>query len=144
LAIEADGERCLGLAWAKLWMRRGKIQTSRRQRPIGQKESQRRQEGIAAAERVLSRAELVTVVSDREADIYESWARPRPAKLHLLARVAQNRSLLSGRSLFAECDRLAVALCYAIFPGHPCACAGMMVSGAGFILTILSHALSSG
>ena len=34
LAIEADGERCLGLAWAKLWVRRGKIQTARRQRPI--------------------------------------------------------------------------------------------------------------
>src|SRR5271166_5052173 len=91
LAIEADGERCLGLAWAKLWVRRGKIQTARRQRPIGQKESQRWQDAIAAAERVLGAAELVTVVSDREADIYESWARPRPANLHLLARAAQNR-----------------------------------------------------
>src|SRR5271157_4274914 len=103
LAIEADGERCLGLAWAKLWVRRGKIQTARRQRPIGQKESQRWQDAIAAAERVLGAAELVTVVSDREADIYESWARPRPANLHLLARAAQNRSLVSGQLLFAEC-----------------------------------------
>jgi Transposase DDE domain len=123
LAIEADGDRCLGLAWAKLWVRPGKITTGRRQRPAAQKESQRWQEGIAAAERVLGAAELVTVVNDREADIYQSWARPRPANLHLLARAAQNRSLVSGDSLFAACGRLTAVLCYEFAvprqPGRP-------------------------
>lgn len=123
LAIEADGERCLGLAWAKLWIRPGKIKTGRRQRSAAQKESQRWQEGIAAAERVLGAAELVTVVSDREADIYQSWARPRSANLHLLARAAQNRSLVSGEALFTACDRLAVACGYEFEvprqPGRP-------------------------
>jgi Transposase DDE domain len=131
LAIEADGQRCLGLAWAKLWTRRGKITTERRRRPMAQKESQRWQEGIAAAEAVLGAAELVTVVSDREADIYESWARSRPANLHLLARAAQNRSLVSGDSLFAACDRLAVAFCYEFEvprqPGRPARRARMAV-----------------
>src|SRR5205823_9664193 len=82
----ADGGRCLGLAWAKLWVRRGKITTGRRQRPMAAKEAQRWQDGITAAETVLAGAELVTVVGDREADIYQSWARPRPANLHPLAR----------------------------------------------------------
>jgi Transposase DDE domain len=123
LAIEAGDDRCLGLAWAKLWVRPGKIKTGRRNRPAAEKESHRWQEGIAAAERVLTAAELVTVVNDREADIYESWARPRPANLHLLARAAQNRSLVGGASLFAVCDGLEVAFCYAFEaprqPGHP-------------------------
>ena len=123
LAIEADGERCLGLAWAKLWVRRGKVTTGRRQRPLAQKESQRWREGIAAAEQVLGAAALVTVVSDREADIYESWAQPRPAHLHLLARAAQNRSVVGGTSLFAACDGLPIALCYEFAvprqPGRP-------------------------
>jgi hypothetical protein len=109
LAIEADGGRCLGLAWAKLWVRRGKITTGRRQRPMAAKEAQRWQDGITAAETVLAGAELVTVVSDREADIYESWARPRAANLHLLVRAAQNRSVRGGDSLFPACDRLIVA-----------------------------------
>lgn len=109
LALEAAGGRCLGLAWAKLWVRRGKITTGRRERPMAAKEARRWQDGISAAERVLSGAELVTVVGDREADIYQSWARPRPANLHLLARAAQNRSLVGGAALFAACDRLAVA-----------------------------------
>jgi Transposase DDE domain len=123
LAIEADGDHCLGLAWAKLWVRSGKVETGRRQRPMAQKESQRWQEGIAAAERVLGAAELVTVVSDREADIYESWARPRPDNLHLLARAAQNRALAGGDSLFAAGDQLPVVLGYVFAvprqPGRP-------------------------
>jgi hypothetical protein len=131
LVIEAGGERCLGLAWAKLWVRRGKVKTARRQRPMAQKESQRWQEGIAAAERVLPAAELVTVVSDREADIYQSWARSRPANLHLLVRAAQNRSVVGGHSLFAACDRLAVAFGYELEvprqPGRPARRARMEV-----------------
>ena len=123
LAVAADGGRCLGLAWAKLWVRRGRITTGRRQRPMAAKEAQRWQDGITAAETVLAGAELVTVVSDREADIYESWARPRPANLDLLARAAQNRSLRGGGSLFPACDRLTVADRYELEvprqPGRP-------------------------
>ena len=123
LAVAADGGRCLGLAWAKLWVRAGKITTQRRQRPLAAKEAQRWQDGIAAAETVLAGAELVTVVSDREADIYESWARPRAANLHLLVRAAQNRSVRGGDSLFPACDRLAVAECFELEvprqPGRP-------------------------
>ncbi len=131
LAVAADGGRCLGLAWAKLWVRRGKITTARRQRPMAAKEAQRWQDGITAAETVLAGAELVTVVSDREADIYESWARPRPARLHLLARAAQNRSLTDGDSLFPACDRLAVACGFELQvprqPGRPARRAKMEV-----------------
>src|SRR5207237_7906764 len=83
LAVAADGGRCLGLAWAKLWVRPGKITTGRRQGPMAAKEAQRWQDGTTAAATVLAGAELVTVVGDREADIYESWARPRAANLHL-------------------------------------------------------------
>lgn len=129
LAIEAAGGRCLGLAWAKLWVRRGKITTPRRQRPMAAKEAQRWQDGISAAETVLAGAELVTVVSDREADIYQSWARPRAANLHLLARAAQNRSLRGGGSLFATTDRLAIAGCFELEvprqPGRPARLAQM-------------------
>ena len=123
LAVAADGGRCLGLAWTKLWVRRGRITTGRRQRPMAAKEAQRWQDGITAAETVLAGAELVTVVSDREADIYESWARPRAANLHLLVRAAQNRSVRGGASLFPACDRLTVADRYELEvprqPGRP-------------------------
>lgn len=131
LAVEAEGGRCLGLAWAKLWTRRGKITTGRRQRPMAAKEAQRWQDGVTAAETVLAGAELVTVVSDREADIYESWARPRPAHLHLLARAAQNRSLVGGDSLFPAGDRLPVASRFELEvprqPGRPARRASMEV-----------------
>jgi hypothetical protein len=123
LAVAAEGGRCLGLACANLWVRRGKITTGRRQRPLAAKEAQRWQDGIIAAQTVLAGAEMVTVVSDREADIYEIWAQPRPANLHLLVRAARNRSLSGGDSLFPTCDRLAVAGCFELEvprqPGRP-------------------------
>src|SRR5690349_7699600 len=109
VAVAAEDGRCLGLAWAKLWVGSGKVTTERRQRPLAAKEAQRWQDGITAAESVLAGAERVTVVSDREADIYELWARPRPANLNLLIGAARNRTLRGGDLLFAACDQLAVA-----------------------------------
>ncbi len=38
LAIEAAGGRCMGLDWAKLWVRHGKIASGRRERQTAQKE----------------------------------------------------------------------------------------------------------
>jgi hypothetical protein len=131
LAIEAEGERCLGLAWAKLWVRPGRITSSRHQRPIAEKEAHRWLEGTQAAAALAQTAAMVTVVSDREADIFASWARPRPTNLHLLARAGQNRNLMSGRSLFAEAERLPVACCYCFEvprqPGRPARQARMEV-----------------
>src|SRR5262249_36548182 len=109
MADPGVGGRGLGLAWAKLWVRRGKVTTGRRERPTAAKEARRWQDGITAAERVLAGAERVTVGSDREADICESWAQPRATNLHLLVRAAQNRSGRGGGSLFPACDRLTVA-----------------------------------
>jgi hypothetical protein len=45
----------------------------------------------------------VTVVADREADIFEAFAR-RPASVDLLVRAAQDRSLGDGGRLFAQVD----------------------------------------
>ena len=54
----------------------------------------------------LQAADLVTVVGDRESDIYELFAAPRPAHVHLLVRAAQDRSLAEGARLLAHADSL--------------------------------------
>jgi hypothetical protein len=45
----------------------------------------------------------ITVVTDRENDIYEQFAR-RPTDVQLLTRAAQDRSLADGEQLFASMD----------------------------------------
>ena len=60
-----------------------------------------------SASQVLHEAARITVVADRESDIYEEFAR-RPANVHLLTRAAQNRLIETATgqttSLFAFSD----------------------------------------
>ena len=44
---------------------------------------------------------MVTVISDREGDIYELFAAPRSAHVHLLVRAEHNRVISDGAKLFA-------------------------------------------
>ena len=45
---------------------------------------------------------MITVVEDREGDIYDQFAR-RPDNVHLLVRAAQNRTVSADARLFEQC-----------------------------------------
>jgi Transposase DDE domain len=51
---------------------------------------------------MLADAAMITVVEDREGDIYDQFAR-RPPSVHLLVRAAQDRALAVKQPLFAHC-----------------------------------------
>lgn len=93
LAVEAGTGALLGLVDAQIWNREGggKV-AARRGRATADKESQRWLEGMARAGEVLAAAAEITVVADRESDIYELFAR-RPDNVHLVVRVAQDRRI---------------------------------------------------
>jgi hypothetical protein len=55
---------------------------------------------------VLAEAAMVTVIDDREGDIYEKWARLPDERTHLLTRASRDRSLADGGRLFATLARL--------------------------------------
>ena len=42
---------------------------------------------------MLSQARIVTIVADRESDIYEEWARLPDERTHLLTRACHDRVL---------------------------------------------------
>jgi hypothetical protein len=109
--IVADAERggMIGLAAAMVLNRTAGARTPRRKRPIGEKESRRWLDGLVAAGEVLATARLVTVIADRECDIYAELATPRPSHVHLLIRAGQDRALAGGGRLFAAGDGFAVA-----------------------------------
>lgn len=105
LAVDATSGALLGLTGAQIWNRTGGLVTARRGRRTADKESQRWLDGAEAAGRVLHSARQITVVADRESDIYEGFAR-RPANVHLITRAAQDRAVESGERLFAHIDQL--------------------------------------
>ena len=100
IALDIESEAVVGLVDAEIWTRSGARVGSRRNRAIEDKESMRWLLGCQAAAGVLSKATNVTMVADRESDIYELFVR-KPERLDLIVRAAQNRCLSDETMLFA-------------------------------------------
>jgi hypothetical protein len=98
MALDVESEAVVGLVDAEIWTRSCGRVASRRSRAIEAKESGRWLSGCQAAASVLSDAQL-TMVADRESDIYLLFAR-KPERLDLIVRAGQDRKLADGRLLF--------------------------------------------
>ena len=86
IAVDAKSQACLGLVGGDVHTRDGVVTEHHRDRPLSERESRRWIETAERAKQVLASAAMVTVVADRESDIYPAWASvPRPG-FHLLSR----------------------------------------------------------
>lgn len=102
IAVEAESGALLGLVHGEILSRAGGLAESRKGRALDEKQSRRWLRGAeAGAELAAAGAAQVTVVTDREGDIYEMFAL-KPEGVELLIRAAQDRALAddAGR-LFA-------------------------------------------
>ena len=95
LALEVGSNALLGLADAEIWNRDKGIDKPRRSRAIADKESKRWLDTTAKAGKSLAGANSITVVSDRESDIYELFAA-RPSNVHQIVRACQDRKIKSA------------------------------------------------
>lgn len=101
LALDAESNACLGLVTGKIWTRQGRVTVPHDKRPLEDKESERWISTANRAKDVLSTAAMVTVIDDREGDIYAKWASVAAANFHLLTRSMHDRVLASGASMYA-------------------------------------------
>ena len=99
LAVDADMRGCLGLVSGRLWTRPGRRRVDHSKRSLADKESQRWLSTAEAAKSVLAAAASVTVVADRESDIYAEWARLPGPRFHLLTRAMHDRVIAEGGRL---------------------------------------------
>jgi hypothetical protein len=99
VAVDVESEAVVGLVDAEIWTRLEGRVAARRKRALEDKESMRWLLGCQAAAGVLSEAASVTMVADRESDIYLLFAR-KPDRLDLIVRAAQDRRLCDGSMLF--------------------------------------------
>jgi hypothetical protein len=100
LAIDAAQGAVLGLAGMQIWTRRGPASADYRRQPIEEKESYRWIVGAASAKNALAGAAMITVIGDRESDIYEEFDRIPDGRTHLLTRACRDRALVGGGRLF--------------------------------------------
>jgi len=104
LVVDASDGACLGLAHIHHWIRTGKASPDYRKLPIEDRESCRWLDVAEAGKKCLSEAAMVTIIADRESDIYEEWARVPDERTHLLTRACRDRTLAAGDKLYAWID----------------------------------------
>jgi hypothetical protein len=116
IAVDATCGFVLGLVDAFFLDRRGGVKETRTKRNFEDKDSRRWLDGAESASRLWEAgAACVTVVEDREGDIYECFAY-KPDHVEKLVRAAQDRLLADGSHLFAaagswpEAGRMTVEL----------------------------------
>ena len=105
IVVDAEEGALLGLAHAEFLSRDKGLKGSRQSKPVKDKQSRRWLDGAEQAAKVCASAARVTVIADRESDIYAAFAA-RPVGIDLLVRAAQDRSLEDGGRLFATADAL--------------------------------------
>ena len=111
MAVDADSQACLGLVHGKVWNRTGTVTKTLNQRALEDKESRRWVETAEQAAEILAQASMVTVISDREGDIYPTWGRVPGETVHVLNRVMSDRRLAgeTEATLYTVADGFAVA-----------------------------------
>jgi hypothetical protein len=104
IAVDADDGTLLGLVDACVLQRKGGESSERKKRDFEKKDSRRWLDGARSAGALAEAgANCVTVVEDREGDIYECFAF-KPDNVEKLVRAAQNRTLTDASALFDTVD----------------------------------------
>ncbi len=102
LAMDAEHGGIVGLVGAEVINRHpGKVE-HRKRRKADDKKSRRWLAGAETAGDVLAEAAMITLVEDREGDIYDQFAR-RPDNVQLIVRAARDRSAGCNQKLLGAC-----------------------------------------
>jgi hypothetical protein len=107
LAVDADDGACLGLLSGQIWTRQGRRTTSHDERELSDKESQRWISTAVAAKPLLTKASAVTVLGDRESDIFALYANSAEQHFHVIARSMHDRKLADRNGLYEASDAMA-------------------------------------
>jgi hypothetical protein len=112
LLVDAELETCLGLGAIKTWVRTTQARKDYSKQPIEEKESFR---WLAAAEQTkknLTEASMLTIIADRESDIYEEWDRIPNQKTQMITRCCRDRKLSTGVMLYTHVKNLEISGLY--------------------------------
>lgn len=118
LVLDAQRGTALGYSGIKLWHRPedkpGKRERNYPSLPIEEKESNKWLELSARSKSLLKDATCITLIADRESDIYDLLERVPDEKYHILIRSNANRKLAEGDTLKEYFSSLEVMHRYSI------------------------------
>jgi hypothetical protein len=103
LVVDANAGSALGYSYIKAWERKegmGDRHTrGYKQLPIEEKESYKWIEAALQTKQLLQQSKIITIIGDRESDIYDLLAAIPDPKVHLLVRSNFDRKIAEGVTL---------------------------------------------
>jgi hypothetical protein len=108
LAVDAESGSCLGLLSGEVWTRQGRRTVSHDLRDLSDKESQRWIATALAAKPLLAKAAMVTMLGDRESDIFALYASAAEEQFHVIARSMHDRKLADASGLYAASEAMTI------------------------------------
>ena len=107
LAVDADNGTCLGLLSGELWTREGRRTVSHDLRELSDKESQRWISNAVATKSLLVGATMVTLLGDRESDIFAFYASAAEQHYYVITRSMHDRKLTDSAGLYETSNAMA-------------------------------------
>lgn len=93
IIVDASNRDVLGISSIVTWCRDEKVLSQNKRRPIDEKESIRWVNTALSSKHSISNAEMITVIGDRESDIFEVFERVPDERTHLIVRASHDRIL---------------------------------------------------
>jgi hypothetical protein len=112
LVIDANVGSALGYSYIKAWERKedtpDRHTRKYKQLPIEEKESYKWIEASMQSKQLLKQSKIITIIADRESDIYDLLATVPDQKVHLLIRSNANRQIVEASTLVDYLNSLPV------------------------------------
>ena len=99
IIVDASNRNVLGMSSMITWCREEIPNELKKTRPIEEKESIRWIDTALSAKRNITNAGMITVVGDRESDIFEMFERIPDARTHLIVRASHDRNLATDEKI---------------------------------------------
>jgi Transposase DNA-binding/Transposase DDE domain len=118
LVLDADRETMLGYSDVQLWHRTTDKSNNTtkiyKKQPIEEKESNKWLKASKQAKLCLAKARKITIIQDREGDIYDQICIIPDGRTHFIIRSRDNRKLADGGRLYEHLAAASVAGTYAV------------------------------
>lgn len=114
IIVDASNRDILGISSALSWCRSNEEPKKDNNRPIEEKESIRWIDTALSAKTNITNANMITVIGDRESDIFEIFDRVPDEQTHLIVRASHDRNLATKEKISEHLHAIDIAGSYEI------------------------------